>query len=198
MPTRNNETPEVVAARLTAYVDDLEIYSDKFCKQALSQVRRKFTFFPSIAELDKFFSEFKLDDEFTPSSLPYFEPPAGMQAEFDEFSKRIGAAAYRAWFKGCKSWIKIDGEIVLDFPTPFKARWVRENYAATLSEITGRRVIIEGDPSAAPVVPTHECWWQCHDIKSGQRIAEPRDIEAERAEIQARLDAGESWVMEVA
>ena len=126
-------------------------------------------------------------------SFVQFEPPSGFRDEFAQFSQRIGAAAYLAWFKGCTSWIKADGEIVLEFPTPFKARWVRENYAATLSEITGRRVIIEGDPSAAPVMKTEDAWWQTHDIKSGQRIAEPRNIEAERAEIQARLDAGESW-----
>lgn len=121
-----------------------------------------------------------------------FKPPPGFNSEFDRLSAAIGPAAYLTWFRGVNAWVKEDGEIVLDCPTPLRARRIREHYAATLADITGRFIIVTGDQPMSVGSPTHEAWWQTHDARIGTVVAERRDPAAERVEIQRRLDAGES------
>lgn len=154
-------------------------------------MRRRFKFFPSIAELDEFFRAFKLEDFVHAERCLEFEPPFSLMDEFERLAKEIGAAAYRTWFKGLKAYIKRDGELVLDCPTPLRARWIREHYAPKLAEIAHRLVIVLGDAPMSVGTPTHEAWWQTHDTRTGAVIAERRASAAERVEVQRRLDAGE-------
>lgn len=92
-----------------------------------------------------------------------FDPPIAFVSEFERLATQIGTTAYRMWFRGSKAWIKREGEIVIDCPTPVRARWIRENCAARLAEFTGRFIIVTGDSPITVGTPTHEAWWQTHD-----------------------------------
>lgn len=102
-----------------------------------------------------------------PAELADFDPPLAFAGEFERLSRQIGGVAYRTWFRGSKAWVKFDGEIVIDCPTPIRARWIRENCAFKLYKLTGRMIAVIGDAPIKIGTPTHEAWWQANDIKTG-------------------------------
>jgi hypothetical protein len=77
------------------------------------------------------------------------------------------------------------------FPTPaVLVEFLHEHRISDDAGRHGRTVPVQHWPYRGPLGGTEYAWWQTHDIKTGDEIPK-RDPEAEIAEIERRLRAGE-------
>ncbi len=165
---------EKLKAKLFLYVEALQEYSELCNAESTKNALLQFRTFPSVAELSKFFNEYRKSDPYWSPPVADFEPPHELAASFASWRKAVGPAAYRSWLRGAEAWRRIDGGITVKAATAFRARWIREHYVAALEAIDGNPVLVTADdpqaprywPHGGPVGGTPAAWWQTHNPKT--------------------------------
>lgn len=172
LPIPLGQTLDGLKTKLFLYVEALIDYSELCSAESTKQALLTFKTFPSAKEFADFFVEFRKSGPYwTVHNEADFEPPVGYEAVFEAWCANIGAAAYNAWLRGAKAWIRTDGSIHIEAASPVKARWIRNNYVLALENIAACQINVasKGEESVSRAWPNKgprtvaEAWYQANE-----------------------------------